>query len=50
MEIGYLLPKVSRLAFGVAFSPLLGVVDTRRLAFEVAPDFSGFEWLGPLKY
>ena len=39
MEIGYLLPKLSRLAFEVAFFPLLGVVDTRRLAVKVAPDF-----------
>ena len=50
MEMGYLLPKLSRLAFEVAFFPLLGVVDTRRLAVEVAPDFLGFDGLGPLKY
>ena len=40
MEIGYLLPELTRLAFEVAFFPLLGVVDTRRLAVKVAPDFS----------
>ncbi len=48
-ERALLLPEFSNLAFEVAFFSLLGVVDTRRLAVEVAPDFLGFGELEPLK-
>ena len=50
MEIGYLLPKLSRLAVEVAFFPLLGVVDTRRLAVEVAPDFPLLSSVGDTRF